>query len=161
LDTILDAIRRTENEPIQWLLIGSGQEEPKLRRFLAEHPSDKVKWLPWVDYAHLPVVISRASVALGIFGTSDKAGRVIPNKAYQILAAGKLLITRESPAMAALAEAYPSSIKTLPAGDGAALADAVRQSTGNFAASRPFPVKAAKSLGPVFGVQRLLRRLSR
>ena len=104
LDTILDAVRRTQGEPIDWLLVGSGQEEPKLRKFLGEYAGGNVTWRPWVDYAQLPALIASADVTLGIFGTSDKAARVIPNKVFQALAAGKPLITRESPAMAGLAE---------------------------------------------------------
>jgi len=42
LETILDAIKHTEDQPIRWLLIGSGQEEPKLRQFLEEYGGEKV-----------------------------------------------------------------------------------------------------------------------
>ena len=43
--------------------------------------------------------MARADVCLGILGTSEKAGRLIPNKLFQALLAGMPLITRNSPAM--------------------------------------------------------------
>jgi glycosyltransferase involved in cell wall biosynthesis len=159
LDTILDAIRRTEADPIRWLLIGSGQEEPKLREFLEEHGHETVVWRPWVDYAELPALICSADVALGIFGTSAKAGRVIPNKAYQVLACGKPLITRESPAMEALAKRYPDAVRTVPPGDGPALAAAVHEAIGGLHAWVPVPAAAQRELGPEEGVEALLGRL--
>lgn len=160
LETILDAVRLTRDDPIQWLLIGSGQEEPKLRRFIDVHPSDKVRWRDWVDYEQLPALICSASVALGVFGTSDKAARVIPNKAFQILATGRPLITRESPAMDSLAKRYPQSIRTVAPGDGAALADAIREAIGNSRAWGPVPLSERSDLGPAEGVQKLMGRLS-
>jgi glycosyltransferase involved in cell wall biosynthesis len=161
LDTILDAIERSRDEPIHWLLIGSGQEEPKLRRFLAEHRSDKVTWRPWVDYEQLPAIISAADVALGIFGTSDKAARVIPNKAFQVLAVGKPLITRESPAVAGIKRQFPNSIRTVPAGDGVALAQAVHEAVMMLDVWQPVPAPAQAQLGPEAGVKELLRRVPR
>jgi len=159
LDAIIDAIRLTEREPIHWLLIGSGQEEPKLQRFLDPYLNDKVTWLPWIDYTELPAAIADASIALGIFGTSDKAGRVIPNKAFQILAAGRPLITRSSPAMARLAKRYPNSIKTVPPGDGRALAEAIRGVLNSSIRFHPFPLMARFELDPAEGVRSLVARL--
>jgi glycosyltransferase involved in cell wall biosynthesis len=154
LDTILDAIRRTEAAPLQWLLIGSGQEEPALRAFLENEGSDKVTWLPWIEYDELPAVVAAAEVALGIFGTSDKAARVIPNKVFQALAAGTPLITRESPAVRELAERFPAAIRTVPPGDGAALAGAVWEAIDG--KRQPVKSEARTELGPATGVQDLL-----
>ncbi len=159
LDAILDAIERTREDPFRWLLIGSGQDQPKLRRFLDEEETGKVRWLPWIDYGRLPSVIRAADVALGIFGTSDKAARVIPNKAFQVIAAGTPLITRESPAMEGFAKRFPKSIRAVPAGDGEALAQAVRAAVTSSAEWRAVPVSAADELGPRTGVNELLARL--
>jgi len=159
LDTILDAVRRPAEEPFQWLLIGRGQEEPKLREFLDKRVSAKVTWLPWVDYEKLPAVIAAANVALGIFGTSDKAARVVPNKVFQVLATGTPLITRDSPAVRELAQEFPEAIRTVPAGDGAALARAVCAAIG--VERRPVSWEAQAELGPSIGVQVLLAGLNR
>ena len=160
IDTILEAIQLTSSDPLRWLLIGSGQEEPKLRRFLQEHRGGNVTWVAWVNYQSLPRLIAKASIALGIFGTSDKAARVIPNKVFQILATGTPLVTRSSPAMNELAKLYPDAILTVPAGDGAALADAVRQGLDVARKWRAVPVNAEVALGPSEGVQCLLNCVS-
>lgn len=159
LDTILRAIELTAEEPFHWLVVGSGQQEPKLRRFLDRHRGQNVTWLPWIDYRDLPALVSAASVALGIFGTSDKAARVIPNKVFQILAAGRPVITRASPAVDLIADRFPNALVTIPPGDGAALAAAVRELTGERRRTKPVPVAAEAELGPGPGIDRLIARL--
>ena len=49
-------------------------------------------------YERLPDELHGAGCALGIFGTSAKAQRVIPNKAFQALACGTPLVTADTPA---------------------------------------------------------------
>ena len=61
-----------------------------------------IEFIPWLPYEELPAVIHQADILLGVFGSSAKAGRVIPNKVYQSLACGKPLVTRTAPA-------YPDS----------------------------------------------------
>ena len=159
LATILQAARLTEGEPFHWLLVGRGQDEPLLREALGDGSLSNVSWLPWVDYESLPALIRRADLCLGIFGGSDKASRVIPNKMFQVLAAGKPLLTRSSPAVAALAAKYPASIVTVSPADPRALADAVRQALRTPEALKPLPARAIETLGPKQGVEELLRRL--
>ena len=52
--------------------------------------------MQWVEYDDLPREYWGAGCALGIFGTSAKAQRVIPNKAYQALACGTPLVAHRS-----------------------------------------------------------------
>ncbi|HEX9186453.1 MAG TPA: glycosyltransferase [Vicinamibacteria bacterium] len=126
LDTIVAAARLTREEAVEWTLVGRGQEAPAIRRLLAETPLPKIRWVEWVDYADLRTWIQAADVCLGIFGTSDKAASVIPNKVFQIVAAGKPLITRDSPAIRELLEPVPPCVTLVPPGDATALAQAVR-----------------------------------
>jgi glycosyltransferase involved in cell wall biosynthesis len=99
IETIVQAAQKLESEPIQWILIGQGQEESKIRRMLNQHPLPNLDWIPWVPYEELIKWIHQADVCLGIFGDSEKAALVIPNKVFQILSSGKPLITRDSPAI--------------------------------------------------------------
>ena len=62
-----------------------------------------------------------------MFGTSDKAARVVPNKVFQCAAAGRAVITARTPA---LTRAFGDALVTVPPGDAAALADAVRKLRG-------------------------------
>ena len=60
--------------------------------------TNNVAFTGWVNYEKLPEHLSKADVCLGIFGNTEKAMRVIPNKVYDALAMEKPLITMNSPA---------------------------------------------------------------
>lgn len=160
LATILQAARLTADEPFHWLLVGRGQEEPLLRTALEKETLSNVSWLPWVDYEKLPSLIAHADLCLGIFGASDKAGRVIPNKMFQVLSAGKPILTRASPAVDLLAKQNPSAVITVPAANATALADAVRHALADPTRLRSLPPATLQALGPERGVTELLRKLS-
>lgn len=125
IDTIIHAARRLQNEPIEWRIIGSGQVADRIRGMLAEDPLPRVQWLAWVDYGRLAHFIADSDLCLGIFGTSAKAANVIPNKVFQIVAAGRPLVTRDSPAIRELLSHSPPETYLVPPGDPDALACAV------------------------------------
>lgn len=119
IDTILAAARLTPE--IRFRIVGSGQ----LDHLLARSPAN-VEHVPWVDYERLPGELHRAGCALGIFGLSPKAARVIPNKAFQALACGTPLVTADTPAARELLADGESAL-LCPPGDAEALAAAVRR----------------------------------
>lgn len=119
LETILEAARLAPELAVR--VVGSGQ----LDSVLATRPPN-VEWVRWVEYERLPEEINRASCSLGIFGTSDKAGRVIPNKAFQALACGAPVVTADTPAARELLADGESAL-LVPPGDPQALADALRR----------------------------------
>jgi glycosyltransferase involved in cell wall biosynthesis len=82
--------------------------------------------VPWVEYERLAAELGRAGCALGIFGTSAKAARVIPNKAFQALACGVPLVTADTQAARELLRDGEDAL-LVPPGDAAALAAAVRR----------------------------------
>jgi len=119
LEVILEAARLAPEVPFR--LVGSGQLEP-----LLETRPPNVEWLPWVEYELLPAELQSAGCALGIFSTNAKAGRVIPNKAFQAIACGTPLVTADTPAARELLVDGESAL-LVPPGDPAALAAAVRR----------------------------------
>ena len=126
LDTILDAARIASEIPFR--VIGSGQLQ-ETRGWLDDRP-DNVEWVPWVNYEELPAEYWGAGCALGIFGTSDKAQRVIPNKAFQALACGTPLVTGDTPgANELLADERDALL--VPPGSPAALAEAITRLAGD------------------------------
>jgi glycosyltransferase involved in cell wall biosynthesis len=126
IDTIVRAARRMSNDNVEWTLIGRGQESGAIRQMLDEMPLPRLRWIEWVDYGELRRWIAEADVCLGIFGTSGKAASVIPNKVFQIVAAGRPLITCDSPAIRELLSPDPPCVHLVPAGDASALTEAVR-----------------------------------
>jgi glycosyltransferase involved in cell wall biosynthesis len=123
LETILEAARRAPD--LRLRVAGSGQLEP----LLARRPPN-VEWTPWIPYEQLPDAFRSAACALGIFGTSAKAARVIPNKAFQALACGVPLVTADTPAARELLVDGESAL-LVPAGDPDALAGALRELTAD------------------------------
>jgi glycosyltransferase involved in cell wall biosynthesis len=119
LETILAAAELVPEIPFR--IVGNGQ----LDALLLERPAN-VEWIEWVDYERLPEENQRAGCALGVFGTSAKAGRVIPNKAFQALACGTPLITADTPAARELLRDGESALLVRP-GDPEALAAAIRR----------------------------------
>jgi glycosyltransferase involved in cell wall biosynthesis len=127
IETIVEAAQMTAQEKIDWVLIGCGQEEDRIRTLIDTGPAVRLRWIPWVQYATLHDWIHRADLCLGIFGDSGKAGRVIPNKVFQILASGAPLVTRDSPAIRELLSPDAEGIWLVPPADPAALAEAARE----------------------------------
>jgi glycosyltransferase involved in cell wall biosynthesis len=119
LETVLAAARAAPE--LRFRLVGSGQLEDLMR----DRP-DNVEWIPWIEYERLPDELHHAGCALGIFGTSAKAQRVIPNKAFQALACGAPLVTGDTPAARELLADGESAL-LVPPGDPDALAAALRR----------------------------------
>jgi glycosyltransferase involved in cell wall biosynthesis len=119
LDVILEAARLSPELPVR--VVGSGQLDALMR----EKPPN-VEWRRWVDYEQLPAEYHGAGCALGIFASSEKAARVIPNKAFQALACGTPLITGDTRGARELLVDGESAL-LVPPGDPAALAAAMRR----------------------------------
>lgn len=125
IPTIINAARLLRDAPVTWTLVGRGQEAARIQAMLEARPLPALRWLDWVNYADLQREIAAADVCLGIFGTSEKAASVIPNKVFQVLAAGRPLITRDSPAIRELVDPDMRDVALVPAGNAEALAAAV------------------------------------
>jgi glycosyltransferase involved in cell wall biosynthesis len=119
VETILAAARLAPEIPFR--LVGSGQ----LDTLLQDRPPH-VEHVPWVEYERLPADLRQAGCALGIFGTTGKAQRVIPNKAFQAIACGTPLVTGDTPAARELFTDGENAL-LVPPGDPEALAGAVRR----------------------------------
>jgi glycosyltransferase involved in cell wall biosynthesis len=115
-----EALGRIAGAPIEVTMIGRGQDETETKQAAAANQS--VRWLDWVPAAELPALVAAHDVCLGIFGTSDKALRVVPNKVFQGAAAGCAVVTSDTaPQRRVLGDAAV----LVPPGDPAALADAL------------------------------------
>lgn len=123
--TIIRSAALLRNTPVRWIIVGSGQEQQNVDDLIAELELPFVERIAWVDYDSLPDLLCSATICLGIFGESEKAASVIPNKVFQILACGRPLITRDSPAMRELVNTEDPAVRLIPAEDPQALADAV------------------------------------
>ena len=123
LETILAAARLVPD--LRITVAGRGQLDT-----LLETRPPNVEWVPWIEYDRLGDAYRSCLCALGIFGTSGKAARVIPNKVFQALACGAPVITADTPAARELLADRESAL-LIPAGDAEALADGLRTAAGD------------------------------
>ena len=125
IETILDAALSPRGRAHDWHIIGKGQESARVAERLAQTDAPHITHDAWLAYDRLIDAIADSDVCLGIFGSSEKAACVVPNKVYQCLAAGRTVITRASPAMN---ETFPTAdpgLKLVPHSDANALLDAI------------------------------------
>lgn len=140
------------------MMIGSGQDLERTRAAAA--PNRRIEWRDWVAPGQLPALVAGADVCLGIFGTSVKALRVVPNKVFQGAAAGCAIVTSDTPPQRRL---LAEAAVFVPPGDPAALAAALTQLAADPAALAGYRAAAAKradaDFRPEAVVRPLLRRL--
>lgn len=126
IHTIIEAARILKGKPVKWVIIGQGQEESRIQKMMDEVLLPEVIWIKWIEYEKLIDWIHRADICLGIFGVSGKASRVIPNKLFQVINAGKPVITLDSPAIKELLTSDMENVFLVPPGNPHKLADAIR-----------------------------------
>lgn len=102
-------------------VVGDGQDAPAVDALLRGTPG--VRRVPWVAADELPALVAGHDVCLGIFGTTDKAFRVVPTKVFQGAAAGCAIVTGDTPPQR---RTLGDAAVLVPAGDPDALAAALR-----------------------------------
>jgi glycosyltransferase involved in cell wall biosynthesis len=131
VDVIVRAAKLLEDEPaVRFKLVGRGQTFPDIEHYVAETGLGNVELLPRVPFDVLPSIISDAAVSLGVFGSTNKAGRVVANKVYQSMAMGVPVVTSDSPAAREFFH-DGEDICLVPRNDAVALADKIRYLYGD------------------------------
>jgi len=123
-EIISQAIHLYQGPEVEWHFIGDGPLRKNVQDSL--QGLDSVHFTNWVPYTELPNCIAQADICLGVFGSTEKTLRVIPNKVYQAMSCARPVITSAS-------EAYPlllrqnadSGLFFVPANDAGALAEMV------------------------------------
>jgi glycosyltransferase involved in cell wall biosynthesis len=113
-------------EGVCFRFIGDGEELEStlaLARKLGLKNSEFIEFMPPDE---LVGHIAAADVCLGVFGDTEKASRVIPNKVYEAMAMRRPVITGKSPAADELLTDGENCLLT-PMADAGALAAAVRR----------------------------------
>jgi glycosyltransferase involved in cell wall biosynthesis len=133
--TIVEAASRLEARgdglpPWRLVLAGRGIEFDRARAMAAERRLERVEFPGAVPYAEAPALFARADIVLGAFGANDKAGRVVPHKLYQGLAAGRAVVTGDGPGVREVLTPG-EHVRVVPRADAAALADALAELLGD------------------------------
>jgi glycosyltransferase involved in cell wall biosynthesis len=123
--TVLQAAALLQNRrDIEFVLAGDGPERQASMAFAREAGLTQVRFMDWMPYRSLGEIVAGAHLCLGIFGTSAKAQMVIPNKVYQAAAAGRPIVTADTPAIREVFTHGKTAWLCRP-GDAAALAEAI------------------------------------
>ncbi|MDE2848340.1 MAG: glycosyltransferase [Gemmatimonadota bacterium] len=131
LPFMLEAANRLKDVPdIEFHFVGSGQLTDEIHETARRLNLANVRFTDWIPYEQLHRFLQGWGVCLGIFGTSDKAVRVIPGKVFVALSAGKAVITADSPAIRELLADGESAV-LCRRGDPEALACAIRRLHGD------------------------------
>ncbi|HEY6786656.1 MAG TPA: glycosyltransferase [Trebonia sp.] len=118
--TIGAALGKIAGADIEVTMVGRGQDEAETKSAAAA--STSVRWLDWVPAAELPALVAEHDVCLGIFGSGEKARRVVPNKVFQGAAAGCAIVTSDT---APQRRVFGDTALLVPPGDADALAAAL------------------------------------
>jgi glycosyltransferase involved in cell wall biosynthesis len=99
METIIEVARILKDEDIKFLLVGTGQDFDKIYSMAGEYRMKNVEFVKWMDRKEVFNAIKASHVVLGIFKKENKASRVVPNKVFEAMAAGAVVITGRSSAM--------------------------------------------------------------
>lgn len=131
-----------DRDGIEIVMLGDGPEHAAAVAYAREAGLMHLRFREWVPYEALPQVIAEAHLCLGIFGGSRKAAMVIPNKVYEAAAAGRPIITADTPAVREVF-VHGESAWLCPPADPAALAAAIEQLANDAALRRRLAAGAA------------------
>jgi glycosyltransferase involved in cell wall biosynthesis/SAM-dependent methyltransferase len=99
-DAIVEAARLLKHRrDLRFELAGAGHTHAKALALARKYNLDNVKFLGHVPYRELCARINIWDMCLGIFGPTEKAAMVIPNKVFHYAACGRPVITRDSEAI--------------------------------------------------------------
>ncbi len=132
LETVVRAARLLEERGAgcRFLMVGDGEERGRIEELARRLEMQSLEFRDPEPPERLAETIRGADVCLGIFGETGKAARVVPNKVYEAMAAGRPVITGDSPAAR---EFLRDGIDCLLCrrGDPAALAEAILRLRGD------------------------------
>jgi glycosyltransferase involved in cell wall biosynthesis len=100
LETVVRAARLLEEKgaPCRFLMVGDGEERGRIEALAGRLGVRSMEFRGPETPDRLAGTILEADLCLGIFGETGKAARVVPNKVYEAMAAGKPVVTGDSPA---------------------------------------------------------------
>ncbi len=125
IDVIVRAAKLLEGDDVEVRIIGTGQEEARVAQLLDELRPANVRRIDHVARELLADEIAAATVCLGIFGTTAKARRVVPNKVFECVAVGRPVVTAGTEGIRSAFTA--DEIAMVPLGDPEALAAEIRR----------------------------------
>jgi glycosyltransferase involved in cell wall biosynthesis len=158
IEVIVRAAKLLEDDDVEVRIIGTGQEGERVDELLRELRPANVVRLDHVPHEVLADEIAAATLCLGIFGTTAKARRVVPNKVFECVAVGRPVITADTEG---IRSAFTDEeIAMVPPGDPEALANEIRRLLSEPASRERMAVAAHKRYLSEYANEFLVRVLN-
>lgn len=88
VETLLNAAKLLKDEPVQFVIVGSGAKRQALMQDVERHQLSRVRFLPYQNRNDLPYSLTACDLAL-VSIEQGMEGLVAPSKLYSALAAGR------------------------------------------------------------------------
>ena len=159
LEHVVRAAKLLESDgDIRFVIAGEGQLKQRICMLADGLGLGNISFEGWVPYEEVPAFLARMDVCLGIFGDTDKAARVIPNKVFEAMAMEKPVVTMRSPASDELLLDARDAILCAPA-EPKSLADAIRRLKGDGALRRAVAEGGRRTFEASCGSENVSRQL--
>ncbi|MGB3496055.1 MAG: glycosyltransferase family 4 protein [Elainellaceae cyanobacterium] len=158
VETLLDAATQLKDEPIQFVIIGSGAKRQQLMEQVEQLSLTNVQFLPYQDRDDLPYSLTACDLALVSVGRGME-GLVAPSKLYSALSSGRPIgvICEESSYLRSLLQEAQCG-ETFRHGDATGLAEFVRLLQGDRALTERMGQAGRSHLQNNFTPQHCARR---
>lgn len=130
LDTLLEAAKRLEDGPAQFLFVGEGAERGRLEARARELGLTRIRFLGSLPRDEIPEVYATADVCVVPLRKSELFKTVLPSKIFEILAMQRPLVLSVDGEARRLVERSGGGVFTPPE-DAAAMAQALRELTAD------------------------------
>jgi glycosyltransferase involved in cell wall biosynthesis len=160
LDVLLDAAGRLKNnKAIQFVLLGSGKEKPRLQKEAADKGLDNVLFLPPVPKVEMSEALAAADACLAILKPIEMYKTTYPNKVFDYMAAGRPLILAIDGVIREVIEEAQAGV-FVPPGDPDSLVEAVKEMASNREKCRKMGMNGRQMIESRFSRKRLAKEFN-
>lgn len=157
---IIEAISQfRDQEDVRFLMVGNGQTRHSALKQAKELGLENVQFVASIARESVIALVKKCDVSLGIFGHTDKAARVIPNKVLEAMAAGVPVVSGRS---APMERYFKEGVHIFYAhlGNADDIARAIRTALGDIAKRSQIAKEARVAIDAEFSKERLAERIS-
>jgi glycosyltransferase involved in cell wall biosynthesis len=156
LETLVEAARRLQGEPIRLVLVGDGKEKPAL----LERSSGlgNILFLPAAPKSRMPEILAGCDAGIAILRAIPAYSTTYPNKVFDYMAAGKPIVLAIDGVIREVVEAAGCGVFARP-GDARAVAEAIRRLASDRGAARAMGLAGRDYLEQNFSREHISRKL--
>lgn len=159
VEVIVEAASYLKEVSMRVEMVGSGQTHEEARQLAKSLGCENIDFIEMPSLVELAEMSRRSHLLLGIFGSTEKARRVIPNKVFEAVALGRPVITGDSQTIRDFF-VDGENIILVPFGDARALADKILWAQQNYAAACAIGCSGRKVFDEELSLEHVRKELS-